>query len=103
MVSEQMQNNSFWWKKRPSLLVFLNFLPELLISIRNLFIKPYESKLKVLCVGNFTLGGSGKTPMVRYVRNLLEEKGYKCGVLLRGYKGFVKGPIEVRGHKRGSG
>ena len=95
MASEQMQNNSFWWKKRPSFLVFLNFLPELLISLRNLFIKPYESKLKVLCVGNFTLGGSGKTPMVRYLRNLLEEKGYKCGVLLRGYKGSVKGPIEV--------
>ena len=82
MVSAQMQNNSFWWKKRPSFLVFLNFLPELLISIRNLFIKPYESKLKVLCVGNFTLGGSGKTPMVRYVRNLLEEKGYKALSLL---------------------
>ena len=95
MVSEQMKNNSFWWKKRPSFLVFLNLLPELLISLRNLFIKPYESKLKVLCVGNFTLGGSGKTPMVRYLRNILEEKGYKCGVLLRGYKGSVKGPIKV--------
>ncbi len=90
-----MQNNSFWWKKRPGFLVFLNFLPEFIISLKNLFIRPYESKLKVLCIGNFTVGGSGKTPMVRYVRNLLEEKGYKCGVLLRGYRGFLKGPIEV--------
>ncbi len=90
-----MQNNSFWWKKRPGFLAFLNFLPEFIISLRNLFIRPYESKLKVLCIGNFTVGGSGKTPMVRYVRNLLEEKGYKCGVLLRGYRGFLKGPIEV--------
>ena len=66
-----------------------------MVSIKNLFVKKYHSKLKVICVGNFTLGGSGKTPMVRYLRENLSSKGYKCAVLLRGYKGSLKGPVIV--------
>ena len=85
----------FWWKKIPNFLLFINFFLDFLILIKNLFIKKYQSRLKVICVGNFTLGGSGKTPMVRYLREILTKKGYKCAVLLRGYKGKFKGPIIV--------
>ena len=85
----------FWWKKIPNFLLFINFFLDFLILIKNLFIKKYQSRLKVICVGNFTLGGSGKTPMVRYLREILTKKGYKCVVLLRGYKGKFKGPIIV--------
>ena len=55
----------FWWKKAPDFMLFINFFFDFLILIKNLFIKKYQSRLKVICVGNFTRGGSGKTPMVR--------------------------------------
>ena len=85
----------FWWNKSPNFLMLINYLFDFLVSIKNLFVKKYHSKLKVICVGNFTLGGSGKTPMVRYLRENLSSKGYKCAVLLRGYKGNLKGPVIV--------
>ena len=88
-------NIKFWWKKAPDFMLFINFFFEFLILIKNLFIKKYQSRLKVICVGNFTLGGSGKTPMVRYLREVLTKKGYDCAVLLRGYKGKFKGPLIV--------
>ena len=85
----------FWWYKSPNFLALLNYFFDFLILIKNLLVKKYNSKLKVICVGNFTLGGSGKTPMVRYLRKNLSSKGYKCAVLLRGYKGNLKGPVIV--------
>jgi len=84
-----------WWKRIPDSIVLINFFFDFLISIKNLFIKKYQSRLKIICVGNFTLGGSGKTPMTRFLREILTKKGYKCAVLLRGYKGKFKGPIIV--------
>ena len=85
----------FWWKKAPDFMLFINFFFDFLILIKNLFIKKYQSRLKVICVGNFTLGGSGKTPTVRYLREALTKKCYDCAVLLRGYKGKFKGPLIV--------
>jgi len=69
-----------------------------LVQIRNLFFdkKIYKCRrvdAKVISVGNLTVGGSGKTPMVIYLSNLLKESGKKVGVLSRGYgrksHGFV--------------
>lgn len=40
----------------------------------------------VISVGNITAGGTGKTPMVRYICHYLEEQGLKPAVLSRGYK-----------------
>ena len=86
---------NFWWIKLPDIFLNINFIFDFFISLKNYLVKKYKSKKKVICVGNFTLGGSGKTPMVRYLRELLTKKGYKCVVLLRGYKGSLKGPLIV--------
>ena len=51
-----------------------------------------EYSIPVICVGNITVGGTGKTPHVEYLINLLSGQ-YKVAVLSRGYKrkssGFV--------------
>ncbi len=52
----------------------------------------------VLCFGNPTLGGSGKTPLVRLATALLREAGHRPAVLLRGYGGRLEGPLIVAGH-----
>ena len=51
---------------------------------KNIF-KNRSVNAKVFSVGNITFGGSGKTPVTIYLTNLLKVKGYKVGVLSRGY------------------
>jgi tetraacyldisaccharide 4'-kinase len=51
---------------------------------KNVF-KSEKVDAKVISVGNITVGGSGKTPLVIYVANLLTNSGYRPGVLSRGY------------------
>ena len=46
---------------------------------------------KVISVGNLTVGGSGKTPMVMYITKLLKRNNVKVGVLSRGYGRNSKG------------
>jgi tetraacyldisaccharide 4'-kinase len=41
----------------------------------------------VISVGNLTVGGTGKTPMVLWIAERLAEKGKRVGILTRGYKG----------------
>ncbi len=47
-------------------------------------------KTPTVCIGNLSTGGTGKTPMVEYLIDLLRER-YKVAVLSRGYKRKSKG------------
>lgn len=72
----------------------------LIIGLRNLFFdksvfKSKKVNAKVVSVGNLTIGGSGKTPFVIYLTNLLKESGYKPSVLSRGYGRTTKGYLLV--------
>jgi tetraacyldisaccharide 4'-kinase len=49
------------------------------------YIKPKRLKTRVISIGNVTLGGTGKTPVVEYIARYLEEEGYSVGILTRGY------------------
>ncbi|MCD7973474.1 MAG: tetraacyldisaccharide 4'-kinase [Candidatus Azobacteroides sp.] len=48
-------------------------------------LKEKEYAIPVICVGNLTVGGTGKTPHIEYLVNLLKNT-YKIAVLSRGYK-----------------
>ncbi|WP_321438279.1 tetraacyldisaccharide 4'-kinase [uncultured Bacteroides sp.] len=68
----------------------LSFLYGLGVSLRNkmfdwgiLRSKSYD--IPVICIGNITVGGTGKTPHTEYLIKLL-KKGFKVAVLSRGYK-----------------
>ena len=56
-----------------------------------------RAAVPVVCIGNFTLGGAGKTPLALAVADLLVEAGYKPVFLTRGYGGSEPGPILVSG------
>jgi len=58
-------------------------------------IEPYRSRLKVICVGNFTVGGGGKTPTAIAIVALLTELGAQPAFLTRGYGGASKGTVLV--------
>ena len=85
----------FWWKDNPSILIKLMSFPfgillKALIFLRNkLFIKIFLPK-PVICIGNFVIGGQGKTPFVRYLRSILENIGRKTVVISSGYGGKIK-------------
>jgi len=50
---------------------------------------------KIISVGNIVVGGTGKTPMVIYLANLLLAKGFRPAVLSRGYMGKSKSPVNI--------
>lgn len=50
----------------------------------------------VIVVGNLTLGGTGKTPLVLWLAHALRARGYAPGIVARGYGGrAAQGPITV--------
>jgi tetraacyldisaccharide 4'-kinase len=57
--------------------------------------RAYRSSLPVICVGNFTAGGSGKTPLALLLAKLVAEEGREPWFLCRGYGGRLKGPVRV--------
>ena len=91
----------FWYKKDiqskiKSLILFpLSILWILIDEFKKHFSRTYKSKIKVICIGNLTVGGTGKTPFSIYTFKLLKNLGYKPVFLTRGYGGLKKGPIEV--------
>ncbi len=54
-------------------------------------IKPGRLPAKVLCVGNLTLGGTGKTPAVIAVAREARKRGHNPCILTRGYRGKARG------------
>ncbi len=69
----------------------------LVVSIRNLMfdagaLKSKTFPLPVICVGNITVGGTGKTPHTEYLIRLL-SKNHQVAVLSRGYKRKSKGYV----------
>ena len=66
-----------------------------IINLRNRlydkqWLKSYRLGVPVICVGNITAGGTGKTPMVVSLCRYLLQHGKKVALLSRGYKGSNK-------------
>ncbi|WP_136806377.1 tetraacyldisaccharide 4'-kinase [Desulfosediminicola flagellatus] len=49
----------------------------------------------VISVGNLTMGGTGKTPTVRLIAELLLENGFSPAIISRGYGGTAKSPVNI--------
>ncbi len=58
----------------------------------------YDPGVPVICVGNATMGGTGKTPVAMYLLNSLRRMGVNVVGLTRGYGGTEKGPMPVQKH-----
>jgi len=65
------------------------------IAARRMLRRGFDAGIPVLCVGNYHLGGAGKTPTVLALTSVLRELGETPVVLSRGYGGRLQGPVTV--------
>ena len=56
---------------------------------------PEDVGIPVVCIGNLTLGGAGKTPITEAVRAYFSAKGLRAASLSRGYRGSLEGAHRV--------
>ena len=58
-------------------------------------ISSFKTDTPVVVVGNINIGGTGKTPLVKYIASKLKERGLKVGIVSRGYGGNFSGTLRV--------
>jgi tetraacyldisaccharide 4'-kinase len=92
----------FWWYRRAGVLASalspLGTVYGRAAERKYAGVEPYRSRLPVICIGNFTTGGGGKTPTAIAVAEVLKEAGERPCFLTRGYGGKTEGPaLAVKG------
>lgn len=73
------------------------------VSVRNKLYdwnwkKANSFDLPVICIGNLSVGGTGKTPHTEYLIRLLQQNGLQVATLSRGYKRHTKGYLLADAH-----
>jgi tetraacyldisaccharide 4'-kinase len=58
-------------------------------------VMPQRASLPVVCIGNITAGGTGKTPVAIAIAHQLATFGERPAFLTRGYGGRIRGPVLV--------
>lgn len=87
-----------FWHRPPSWQARLLALPAMIygrIATRRLARPGQRVGVPVICVGNYHLGGAGKTPTVLALAALLRKMGEQPVVVSRGYGGRLAGPAAV--------
>ena len=96
-----MRDPTFWWAERSvaaALLAPLGICYGVVVA-RHMARPGRKAPVSVICVGNFTVGGAGKTPTAIAIARLLLESGHCPFFLSRGYGGRAAGPVRVE-HQR---
>jgi len=87
-----MRTPLFWKQKNTlsTLLLPLGWVYALVTKLRIKRTRPYKAARPVICVGNLTAGGSGKTPVSLSLAGLLKDMGFHPAFITRGYGGKIK-------------
>jgi len=92
-----------WWRKRSLIAALWLPLAGLFFALsaarRAAFkaglLRSETLSVPVIVVGNIAVGGSGKTPVVIWLAEALRERGWRPGILSRGYGGSAQVPTAV--------
>ena len=104
---------SMWYgRKAPLWLVPLSLLYGLLMALRSVLyrlglrhrinVAAPEVVVQVIAIGNLTVGGTGKTPLVAWLSSHLAACGMRVAIVSRGYGGRARGVTRVTVHSRAS-
>jgi len=101
---QRKTRGAFIWRL---FLKLLSYLFQLIVQIRvylynHRIFRHHTLGCQVLSVGNLTVGGTGKTPIVEIFSRSLQQSGRKVAILSRGYK-KKKQPFSVRMRKKVKG
>ena len=90
-----MREPAFWWEDVGVAARLLAPLAVIYGAVANARMNGSGSRVAaaVVCIGNLTVGGAGKTPAAITTARLLEEAGELPVFLTRGYGGALAGPI----------
>lgn len=101
----KIRTPTFWYAPHPEGLAHvLKPLGALygVLTARRMARPGVRAVIPVICVGNFTAGGAGKTPTVIALAALLHAQGHRPAVISRGYGGSLAGPVVVDPAQHGS-
>lgn len=88
-----------FWRRPKSISGFalrpLSWLYQSASFLRRVTAKPQKAALPIICVGNVTVGGAGKTPVTDFIAQHLKDKGWSPAILSRGYGGQIKDACAV--------
>ena len=85
----KLKKPNFWDYKYPNILAYLLFPFSILVTLINFLkriIGKREFKIKTICVGNFYVGGTGKTSLSIRINKILKEKKIKSCFVKKYYK-----------------
>jgi tetraacyldisaccharide 4'-kinase len=93
-----------WQRRGGGALIFLPFallFAAVSAARRKLYrsgvIRSWRARVPVIVVGNITVGGTGKTPLVLHILELLQRRGWSPGVVARGYGRVPRGEHDPLG------
>ena len=79
-----------FWDKKISFLAAIIFpfslVFQMLVFLRRKLIKEIDFKMPIICVGNIYIGGTGKTPLVLKIYDLLKKNNKKPAIIKKNYK-----------------
>lgn len=92
-----MKLDNLWYSNHPLsfILAPLSWLFCTLVAVRRQayrygLLANHRVAVPVIIVGNITVGGTGKTPLVIWLSQFLQQQGFKPGIVSRGYRGRAK-------------
>lgn len=98
-------NMPHFWKNRSfasfALLPF-SFIYSVLYILKRSFTVQIKLPIPVVCIGNVTAGGSGKTPVALHIGKMLKQKNINAFYVSRGYGGTITAPTMVNPAKHRS-
>jgi tetraacyldisaccharide 4'-kinase len=84
---------AFWSKKNTlsSLFIAFSWVYQLLGMLRKILAKPIKLQCFVICIGNISVGGTGKTQVVAWLAKKLREKNCNFLIVTKGYSSNLRG------------
>ena len=103
-ISSSTQRRQGWWlwsmNPLSILLMPLSLIFHMVASMRRFgyrtgLLRSQKIPVTTIVVGNITLGGNGKTPIVVALYQLLQDKGYNAAIITRGYKSGHEHEVQI--------